>query len=68
MSWLRTIGSEVLALFVDDGAFAAAILVWLAIVGLSRTALGLGAFWSGAVLFVGLAAALLYSVVRRARA
>ena len=32
MRWLRSVAREVLELFVDDGSFAIAILVWLALV------------------------------------
>ena len=32
MMWIRNILSEIFSLFVDDGAFALAILIWLGIV------------------------------------
>jgi hypothetical protein len=66
-NWVRSIGRELLGLFVDDGSYAAAILVWvgLAVVALPR--LGLGARWDGPVLFAGLAAILIQSVLRFAR-
>jgi hypothetical protein len=63
MGWLKSIGRELLGLFVDDGSYAGAILLWvgLAVAGLPR--LGLGA-WDGPVLFAGLAAILVESVLR----
>jgi hypothetical protein len=64
MRWLRSVGREVLGLFVDDGSYAGAILLWvgLAVVGLPR--LGLGTGWDGPVLFAGLAVILIESVLR----
>jgi hypothetical protein len=63
MRWLRSVGREVLGLFVDDGNYAGAILLWvgLAIAVLPR--LGLGA-WDGPVLLAGLAAILVESALR----
>ncbi len=66
MSWLKAIGREALGLFVDDGVFAACILVWLGLVWLGVAA-GLAAGWAGVVLFAGLAAVLLHGALRRAR-
>ena len=65
MKWLRSIAREVWGLFVDDGSFAAAIVVWLtmAVLVLPRVATG----WAGPVWFVGLAAILIESVLRAAR-
>lgn len=65
MKWLRSIAREVWGLFVDDGSFAAAIVVWLAlaVLVLPRVA----AAWAGPVWFVGLAAILTESVLRAGR-
>ncbi len=65
MKWLRSIVREVWGLFVDDGSFAAAIVVWLAVsvLVLLRVAAG----WAGPVWFVGLAAILIESVLRAGR-
>ena len=65
MKWLRSVVREVWGLFVDDGSFAAAIVVWLAlaVLVLPRVAAG----WAGPVWFVGLAAILIESVLRAAR-
>lgn len=67
MRWLRSVAREILELFVDDGSFAIAIVVWLAlvVVGLPRAAAG--ARWAGMALFVGLALILIESVLRFAR-
>lgn len=68
MQWLRAIFREVVGLFVDDGSFALAIVVWLAIswLVLSRMAL-VDARWDGPILFGGLALILVESAMRRAR-
>ncbi len=67
MLWLKSIAREVFGLFVDDGSFAIAILVWLAFgtVGLPR--IFLAARWTGPLLFVGLAIILIESVLRFSR-
>jgi hypothetical protein len=66
MSALKTILYEILGLFVDDGAFALAILLWLALVWLLIRPLQLP-IPAGIVLFLGLAAILVESVTRFAR-
>jgi hypothetical protein len=66
MRWLRSIAREVFGLFVDDGSFAIAILVWAAlVVGLARIAAA--AYWTGPALFAGLALILIESAMRFAR-
>lgn len=67
MNVLRTIVAELIGLFVDDGLFAAAVLIWVAVVGLVSPAIGLSPTWRGVLLFVGLAAILIESVARGAR-
>ncbi len=63
MNILRTIGTELLGLFVDDWAFALLVLAWI---GLFRL---LGPHRLPAwLLFAGLAALTLAFVVRKARA
>jgi hypothetical protein len=67
VNWLRSIAREVLGLFVDDGSFAIAILVWAAFVGaLLEHAVG-HPNWTGPALFSGLACILIESVVRFSR-
>ena len=74
MSWIRTIFQEIWGLFVDDGAFAAAILLWLGLMWFLATRpaftqphLSSIHLWSGAILFAGLAAILAESALRYAR-
>ena len=67
MRWIGTVLREIFGLFVDDGSFAVAILVWLAIMWLVLPHLAVPAVWGGPVLFVGLALILLESATRRAR-
>ena len=67
MKVVRTIASELISLFVDDGLFAIAIVLWCALIGFVAPAVGIGTTWRGILLFVGLAAILLESVLRRAR-
>jgi hypothetical protein len=66
MNALQTILHEILGLFVDDGSFALAILVWLAVVWLLIRPLQLP-IPAGILLFLGLAAILVESVTRFAR-
>ena len=66
MRWMKTILAEIVGLFVDDGRFALAILVWLAAVWLILPHLAVAAAWRGLILFLGLAAILLDGAVRRA--
>lgn len=55
---------EIVGLFVDDGRFASAIVIWLALDDLIVTQLrGLGP-WGGTMLFSGLACILAESVLR----
>lgn len=67
MRWIGTVLREIFGLFVDDGSFAVAILVWLAVVWLVLPRLAVPAVWVGPVLFAGLALILVESATRRAR-
>jgi hypothetical protein len=67
MGWMRSVAREVWGLFVDDGSFAAAILVWLAVVSLGMQTVTWGAKWGGVALFAGLALVLIERVLRYAR-
>ena len=67
MHWVRIIWREVLGLFVDDGSFAVAILVWLALVLVALPRIAPGRALSGPVLFAGLAAILAESALRFSR-
>ncbi|MGC1548861.1 MAG: hypothetical protein WA777_10040 [Rhodanobacter sp.] len=67
MSWLKTILREIYGLFVDDGSYAIAILIWLGLVWLVLPRLFWGNAWNAIILAVGLLAILIESVLRRAR-
>jgi hypothetical protein len=67
MGWIKTVLSELVSLFVEDGSLALAIIVWLALFSLVVARFdGLSA-WRGAILFAGLAAILLENTWRRAK-
>ena len=67
MQWLKSILRQLFGLFVDDGSFAIAILVWLGLLWLLLPHLHAAAIWSGAILFAGLAVIMVESALRRAR-
>ncbi len=67
MQWVKPILAEIYGLFVDDGSFAIAILVWLGLYWLLVSRIGLSHRAMGPVLFLGLAAILVESATRRAR-
>ncbi len=67
MHWIKTIFSELYSVFVDDGSFAIAILVWALLLWLLVPRLGLSGGWNGALLFSGLCVILVESALRRAR-
>jgi hypothetical protein len=66
MKWIGNIFREVFGLFVDDGSFALAILVWIGIVWLvlHRTRLSVP---DGIILFLGLGLILIESTIRFSR-
>lgn len=68
MNALREAASELAGLFVEDGAFALGIAIWLALVLGLATAAVIPAAPRGYLLFAGLAVVLVTSVVRSARA
>jgi membrane protein implicated in regulation of membrane protease activity len=67
MRWYRSIAREVVGLFVDDGSFAIAILVWLGLAVAVVPHAASSARWAGPALFAGLALILIASVLRFAR-
>ncbi|MBS0231859.1 MAG: hypothetical protein JSR99_00035 [Proteobacteria bacterium] len=67
MQWLRSIFNELFGLFVDDGSFAIAIVVWLLITWFLSAHILTDSKWTGLVLFGGLAAILVESARRGAR-
>jgi hypothetical protein len=66
MGWLRSVAREVYGLFVDDGSFALALLVWIIAAAVGLPLLGAGN-WGGVALFAGLAVVLAESALRAAR-
>ena len=67
MKWLKNILREIFGLFVDDGSFAIAILIWLAVVRWVTPYLNISARTSSILLFVGLALILVESAARYSR-
>lgn len=67
MTWLKTVWSEFIGLFVDDGSLAIAILLWLATAWLLLPRLPLPPALPPMILFVGLALILVESALRQAR-
>jgi len=67
MSVLGTIWKEAFGLFVDDGAFAAVILIWLTACRFVLPRLGLPAMLPPTFMAAGLIAILVESALRRAR-
>ena len=67
MTWLKTIWSEFIGLFVDDGSLAVAVLAWLATAWLLLPKLPLPPALPPAILFAGLSLILVESALRRAR-
>jgi len=67
MRWIKSIARELYGLFVDDGSFAIAILVWLGLAVADVPRAAAGARWAGPALFAGLAVILIESVLRFAR-
>lgn len=66
MQWLRTMGREIYGLFVEDSSFATALVAWIVVACIALRFLHVG-HWGGPVLFLGLAATLVESVLRSSR-
>jgi hypothetical protein len=67
MKWLNNIFREIFGLFVDDGSFALAILIWLAVVRWATPRLNIPSGIAGILLFAGLALILAESATRYSR-
>ena len=67
MRALAAILRELFGLFVDDGALALAVPIWIAVCGLALPRLSAPAGWDGVVLCLGLAVLLSANVLRSAR-
>jgi hypothetical protein len=59
--------NEIIGLFVDDGAMALGVVIWVALLGLSARSLPLPVPALDTVFFIGLAALLSYGVLRARR-
>lgn len=66
MNALKTIWSEFIGLFVDDGSLAASVLIWLGLCWLVLPRSGLDGALPPLILFAGLAIILAVSALRRA--
>jgi hypothetical protein len=66
MQWLRAVIQEIYGLFVDDGSFALAIIVWLGITWSILPRLDLPKSANAPILFAGLLLILVGSALRRA--
>ena len=66
MGWIKTVAREIWGLFVDDGSFAATIVVWLGFVLLILRRFA-SARVDGFILFAGLVGLLIENVVRSSR-
>jgi hypothetical protein len=67
LKWLKNILDEIFGLFVDDGSFALAILIWLALVRWATPHLNIPSRATGIILFAGLALILTESAARYSR-
>jgi hypothetical protein len=67
MKWLKSILREIFGLFVDDGSFALAILIWLAVVRWAAPRFNIPSGITGVILFAGLALILTESTARYSR-
>jgi hypothetical protein len=67
VKWLKNILREIFGLFVDDGSFALAILIWIAVVRWATPHLNIPSRATGLILFAGLALILTESAARYSR-
>jgi hypothetical protein len=67
MKWLKNIFREIFGLFVDDGSFALAILIWLAVMRWATPYLNIPAGITAIILFAGLGLILAESATRYSR-
>jgi hypothetical protein len=66
--WIKSIWSELIGLFVDDGNFAVAILIWLGVCWVVLPRFAVPSRLPPAILFAGLVVILAESAMRRGRA
>jgi hypothetical protein len=65
--WLKVSIAEIFGLFVEDGAFALAIIIWLGALWLVLPYLKVPAALGAIILFLGLASILVESARRRSK-
>lgn len=68
MTWIRSIGSELFGLVVDDVGFAGAVVAWIAAIWVLSRLLPTAQPWLATVFVGGLGSLLLRSVLTRAGA
>jgi len=64
---LKTIATELIGLFIDDGSLVLAVLVWVLAVAMALRAGFLDPFMGAALLGIGLGVLLTENVIRSAR-
>ncbi len=67
MNWITNIVREIFGLFVDDGSFVLAILIWLAVVRWTMPHLSISPAAAGTIFFAGLALILVENATRYSR-
>ena len=67
MNWIINIAREIFGLFVDDGTFVLAILVWLVVVHWTIPYLSISSAARGTIFFAGLALILVENATRYSR-
>ena len=67
MKCIAEILTELWGLFVEDGSYTLAILLWVGLVGLGRSwIIPGGGAWGGPILFMGLALIIMENITRSA--
>lgn len=67
MNWVRVAWREMFALFVDDAAYSAAIVAWVAVTGVGGLLVPRDAGWIAPGFFLGCALILVTGACRAAR-
>ena len=67
MNWITNIVREIFGLFVDDGSFVLAILIWLVVVRWTLPYLRISPIAVGTIFFAGLALILVENATRYSR-
>lgn len=67
MKWIKNILREIYSLFVDDGVFALAVLIWVGVTFWATSHFAVSSATAAIILFAGFALILLESTTRYAR-